>query len=458
MFPNNIPNHFLLNDNQFLTKIGQIEQIDLLDFRAVNAILITASKEEEVVQILRRIRNQIEQKAFLTPVFAPNDHFSNALLQQFDGVYKPNNDNWIITFSQSINSRIGKLPILKANLNFEQELLLKIFQFLYTREKDIQPYTDRRSKIGYGYTLINSFLPAGDNYKLLQLLDKYVNKGYLQAHKREIINLCPSCLGSYLNFKECCQNCHDINIEAESLIHHFRCAHVSMEKDFNKKNNQLECPKCSRTLRHIGIDYDKPADIYECKSCHHQSQETIIRVKCIDCEHDMELSKLQQLDINSFSLNLAGRKAAIDGFLHILNIEKATQEERTTVNWEMFKFIIQQERERSKLVQSNSSLSFINIEPQLLEPLSADRQEQLSNEFTKIIKSYLRKVDIVACKNANTYAYFMPEVTETEIDKMKQLLSHNLNKLLTDNLQITGTPVEISTYDISADLHGLVTF
>ncbi len=108
-----------------------------------------------------------------------------------------------------------------------------------------------------------------------------------------IIELCPHCHEGRLIWQETCPKCGTIDIEEVNMIHHFRCANISSEESYIK-DGKLVCPKCRLELKHIGVDYDRPASMYFCREHNMHFSTATIKALCTNCHHTSELSQLQR--------------------------------------------------------------------------------------------------------------------------------------------------------------------
>lgn len=121
----------------------------------------------------------------------------------------------------------------------------------------------------------------------------------------ERIHLCPHCKKSHLFYMEACPKCGSSNLKEEPVLHHFRCANISPESSY-AYDGELRCPKCHHFLRHIGVDYDRPSNVYNCMECGHTFLHTRMKVYCADCKKMSRPSDLVALDLYSYELTPEG--------------------------------------------------------------------------------------------------------------------------------------------------------
>jgi ribosomal protein S27E len=99
-------------------------------------------------------------------------------------------------------------------------------------------------------------------------------------------------------------------VQTEEVIHHFRCANVSPEHTYNF-GGQLRCPKCHKILRHIGMDYDRPAVIHTCNICGNTFIEPKSQTLCTSCHELHDAEELIPQDVNVYEITSEGKQSII---------------------------------------------------------------------------------------------------------------------------------------------------
>ena len=193
-------------------------------------------------------------------------------------------------------------------------LLQKTFDYYYTRKKRIKPVLNHISLTGYSYPRIEAyFSTTRDAFIISRLLlqEAYTN-GWLSRKYMDTSHLCHKCSSGFLNYREICPKCGEHNLRASHIIHHFRCAYVGKEKDFNFKN-KLVCPKCSSELKNLGVDYDRPGKTFTCrnKKCDHEFQDAPVGVNCVDCETEQSPSELIVRKIYEYKITSLGMEKGL---------------------------------------------------------------------------------------------------------------------------------------------------
>ena len=149
-----------------------------------------------------------------------------------------------------------------------------------------------------------SIFASKHDYKTANLKDDFIRfnhtlleLGYAKRKKfLERIHVCPHCMNPNLFYMESCPKCDSSNLKEEPVLHHFRCANISPESSY-AYDGELRCPKCHQFLRHIGVDYDRPSNVYTCQECNHTFLHTRMKVYCSSCKKILRPSELLANDL-----------------------------------------------------------------------------------------------------------------------------------------------------------------
>ena len=133
--------------------------------------------------------------------------------------------------------------------------------------KWLSPTISQTSKFGYYYSLAQKVFQCdeGDELEYLEFLR---SNQYLEKQFFDKVHICPSCFHHQLNFREICPSCNSSHIQLTKQLHHYSCGFVAPEQQY-RQGLEYECPKCHKMLRHIGVDYSEPSEIFLCNHCKH---------------------------------------------------------------------------------------------------------------------------------------------------------------------------------------------
>ena len=436
----------LFNNQQFLhlEQLAQLKERELFD---ADAIVIETTNEKTVIAMLHRIRSMRFKNFYLKPVYLGQANFPEEIIRQTDGVMDIALIEQVIAQAAIIGSRIQEVQTINSRYSFKEAALVKTLQFLFTRDTDLVPFRSRSAPIGYIFPFLSNIIPTDENPVLLDVLKKGEEEGWLDPQILDKVNLCKSCYGGYLNFRESCTNCSSIDLKSIELIHHFRCAYIGPGKDF-EKGDKLICPKCDKELRHIGIDYDKPSEVNQCNDCGHQSQEVHMKALCVDCGTDNELQYLQTRAISRYHMTAFGRDLAISGFKKFDPQEVPTNEDTRVVPYNVWTILYRLELQRTQLQKVKSKSGRVLLNEQALSHLDLTTREKIMRECLLTISHYLRPIDTVTTKDLRTFLMILPEIKDKELNSLEEILDYNLQKLLGDNLGIENIIQKIEFFDI----------
>ena len=296
--------------------VGKVNELDDEDFDAIY-INITHNSYEENRLLMRWLSPMRVDKCFLKPRFATSSledvmRFATYLI---DGFCASPLDDVFTDFIEEVYGNIEKFNIsreLTNDLSTTSRILANIVKFDISRGR--LTYTNCMIKgLAQGYPLV--YLSWYDNQETLHFEErvkfhmKLEELGFAEKSRFiERVHVCPNCGDSHLLFMECCPKCRRSDITQEQMIHHFRCANISPESAY-AYDGQLVCPKCKHVLRHIGVDYDRPATIYTCGGCGNTFMQSAMKVLCTNCKSEMSPEELNPIDVWEYKYTRAGLAA-----------------------------------------------------------------------------------------------------------------------------------------------------
>ncbi|GAB1307942.1 hypothetical protein KH5_06250 [Urechidicola sp. KH5] len=407
-----------------------------------DGFIINVNEENRVLEIIKYLRTVKNIKNALKPLFVNSIYkLSKNILDHTDGYISLENLPSYLQPITVMNKRIEQINY-SFNLDYTDLLKLKITAFCFTRNAVLEPFPSRKSLIGFEYPFISTLFKEKDELAQVTLLNQMSKDKLLSQSFFDQVHLCKNCNGNYLNIRECCPNCNSIDIEEEDMIHHFVCAHISVESKF-KSEDDLICPKCYRKLRHIGVDYDKPSSIFKCNSCNTNFQNHGMKSLCIDCNTEQKIDELTPLNLKVFGLTQIGENFLKHGKSLSQNPEKLDY-----ISIPVFKILLNQEITRIKNFGNKSQFVVIEFKNSSLEVLNKKIKSKLSIEIQSIISSYLKDTDILTSKRFNLYYLLLPETKGNKIERL-ELIHYNLTKLLNDNIEFNQKPIDIYIQELS---------
>jgi CheY-like chemotaxis protein/Zn finger protein HypA/HybF involved in hydrogenase expression len=177
----------------------------------------------------------------------------------------------------------------------------KILKFLLNNTHDIRQVLDSHIKIvsHSGHTLRE----LEDTN--LKDLDNLVALNYLSKDPAELTFSCPTCHSAKLRVHFICQNCRVSDFVKGKVIEHNKCGHSDLEENFvlQGKEDKMICPKCSKELRLIGVDYFRLESAFKCRHCSMVFSNPLQEYDCTECNlSGIKLQELGWTRIHNYSL------------------------------------------------------------------------------------------------------------------------------------------------------------
>lgn len=424
-----------------------------------DAVIVEAGDPEFTRTILTRIRGHISQDHYLKPVFllkgsTVRDPYINLLI---DGViYSLEQIKLILPAIQNILLRTKDLSFTRS-LSFEAQIVEKTLTFMYTREMgSLDPIPDFHSGIGYSYPILSVNFQHHDEHNVIDIIKIMHEENLIGVEFHDSVYLCKKCTSGYLSYREVCPKCNSSNAESQDVIHHFPCGYVGPISDFtNQIDDELNCPKCNKTLRHIGVDYDKPSVIHDCLSCGHRYQDFNVKAKCITCGFDNDVEQLTKRIINQLSITKKGELVAVNGYV---STSKDLEDIIGTVKFQTFKTMFRYEIERLRQTEGKSNLCMIHLQNagEVYSKIDGELQKTLLKDIVQVIRKNIRTSDVITFYSSSTILLAMNDIPLKIAKRLLQDIVELLKKLLETNFEdlIVNIEFEVKAikFDISSDL------
>ncbi len=195
--------------------------------------------------------------------------------------------------------RVCELPAEVLSSNCDRLLLLAR---LATRRTSLEAVYAPYTKAAIAYPAAGP-LPAPET-----IAESLCEDGLLKRRFFDRLHSCPDCSSHRLSVREECSKCRSPRLTETRIIHHFICAHQSLEDEF-RDGRSLVCPKCDRELIHFGIDYDRPGSVLRCDACEHVSDTVAVGFRCLDCGGHSDGDVIGWVDWFHYDLTSAGEEA-----------------------------------------------------------------------------------------------------------------------------------------------------
>ncbi len=133
---------------------------------------------------------------------------------------------------------------------------------------------------------------------------------------------CQRCASLLLSVQLNCPDCKKQSLARSEIMIHYECEYSGPVEEFvSQKDSEYVCPKCSKTLKRVGIEYGKPGIGFKCRDCGRVFQYPLVNIAC----SNGHLSKLDELDLRPFPVYRINEE--IQGFAdlagYFISIQKA---------------------------------------------------------------------------------------------------------------------------------------
>lgn len=400
-------------------------------FEEYDGVIILPTSPVLLKEVLHRFRSANSWKARLMPLFLHQQmeleymhrQLVDGIVHKLDELYGAVSQVKIIKDHVS-DSRLRTFP------TFEKDTVYKLLVFLLSREqKTLKAYIDRNSTTGYTYPILESLMNGKSPYRLMEFA---VEEGLFTTQFQDSVYTCNTCEDGFLMYREACPKCHNTYLSSQDLIHHFACAHIGPERSFQRDNNELVCPKCDKALKHIGIDYDKPAVMHHCNTCHHEFQSFQIVATCCSCHKTTEVEHLLKREILTYHLTDKAHNQVHAGadFNH-----HPVQENNIPGAVSEAAFYLNMQYELMKAGKQKVMMGMIRWEhyAQLLEKIGRQEYHLLQVNITEQVKSSLQSIDFISVMDncilfscLQTSAELATRVVERTVFLLSHLIKDNL--------------------------------
>lgn len=336
--------------------------------------------------------------------------------------------------------------------NTDADPAFRLLRFLASRGEEVGPVMTISSPEGFTYPSLQPLIgQRRQGPSLLETLAFLDSQQLVSGRFVTKAHFCGHCGSAFLNFKEVCPDCLSEDIDANELIHHFRCGHVAPQSDFETRDG-LTCPKCDRELRHIGVDYDKPSVVFECNDCQKRFQSPTVMSTCYQCERTVEPEQQTLRRINSWTPTAIGHSAAIHGMDQLFM--RVIDKQLDLWSFEALKQFIEVEKARNeRYAKSRSSVAILQFE-RLSEMYIrlGRRAQQVFAELAEVLTSVLRRSDIIAAWDESSFVIVLTETDEEQAQRALERIEEGINTLLSGNLETPPT-LRASIAPVTPDLN-----
>ena len=193
-------------------------------------------------------------------------------------------------------SKIPKDKRVEVYKDHRAQLLLS--KFLGGELTKLEPVFN--PKYGYRYPIVEKI--TGDVRSAKEFLKFLFEVGILKRELFDKIIRCPHCESVNIAAHYRCPYCKSLKVRKSSLIEHVPCGYIDTEEKFQKED-KLVCPKCSKDLVKLDVDYRKAGAWCTCNECDKSFDIPVFSHFCRDCHQDFTFGEALYEDVFSYSLS-----------------------------------------------------------------------------------------------------------------------------------------------------------
>ncbi|MCL6621000.1 MAG: hypothetical protein K6T55_02765 [Syntrophobacterales bacterium] len=344
-----------------------------------------------------------------------------------------------------IRACLERYPPISAALDEKAAREITLLRFLHSRDlSQVMPGRDETSPYGYRLAWADALLRVAPGQGLMEM-NRLAREGLLEAEVVDYVPLCPTCEDFRLACRQVCPGCQSPRWRRTPTIQHYSCGHVAPQTAFVRRDRYV-CPKCSKELRHIGVDYAKPGEVLLCEVCGGTFQEPELSCLCIRCGAVFPPDRTRPLAIQRFSLSPQGVEAALLGLHTRLGLEEVLHHFLNIYSFPFFQAYLDLELKRCDRYRRQASLirlAIRNLE-ELEGQLGVGGKMLLVKELQEIIGSHTRQTDLVTVSPHREILLLLPETeaaqAQTVVDRLVQRSREVLSFPLDFSCQILPLP------------------
>lgn len=290
----------------------------------------------------------------------------------------------------------------------------------------ISPIADPAARHGYRFG-------AGSADVARDLAD-LAKLNYLETRFFDRVRLCPRCDCHHLNVREICPTCHSAYLTSEGLFHHFRCGYVGIPPEFlPDTKGGFRCPKCNKSMYHLGTEYDRLGKAFVCRACAVVSENPPVEAACLGCGARMSLDDLVGVNVFSYLLTSRGAESLRSARLLDDDDQPVLAADARVFRREMILEFVRHQMQRRQRLEEPFSLVLATWR-QGDGPAAEERGAWLDR-----VKSCLRSVDLLGQLSDRLYVVALPRAKGREAETLRRRIEKDLGP---------GSPFSLSAVEI----------
>lgn len=129
-------------------------------------------------------------------------------------------------------------------------------------------------------------------------IKSYEQEKFLAVAGTKSYPACPRCSSLLLAIRLNCPDCKKSSLARSEIMIHYECEYSGPVEEFvsQRGGSEYVCPKCSKEMKRVGIEYGKPGIGFKCQDCGRVFQYPLVNIACSD-GHE---SRVDEIDLKPF--------------------------------------------------------------------------------------------------------------------------------------------------------------
>ncbi len=334
--------------------------------------------------------------------------------------------------SREIAARIEKLVYSDtrrySEITREQNIIFFLTELQNRNVKSIEPVLEPSRPRGHFYPDVTEIV--GDTGRDVEILEKLAEGGLLSRTLRNRMRLCAICDDYRINFREVCPDCASIDIVRTEIIHHFPCGHMNAIEKY-RRGADLVCPKCDKTLRHIGLDYEKPSGYFICHSCGSVNAEPKVEGQCLLCGFTFAPEDTFEKAIFAYTVTETALNAIQTGRIEGSDLTLLLQGNYPGLYSRQF-FYHEVQREFARFTRYGNIFTLMMVRVEGLKDVRRQSDDNYRNYVESVFKalnSGLRTLDITCVCSEDVFGVMLSETKEDGAQVVAERMYENVRSL-----------------------------
>ncbi len=249
-------------------------------------------------------------------------------------------------------------------------------------------------------------------------------RSYLEARFFDRVTLCPKCRSHHLNVREICPGCKSAHLTSEGLLHHFRCGYVGIPSEFAcREDGSYVCPKCNRSMYHLGTEYDRLGKAFVCHGCARISDNPPVEAVCRACGQRTSADDLVSTEVFRYVLTSRGAEAIRRGSLRNDEDERLVSlADAPVYRRAIFLEFLNHELKRLEYFKSGFSVLVVECGSAKYD----QRNDEPLSEWLKRLSGCLRAIDRIGQLADSLYVVVLPQTKKNKAEAIRKSIAAEL--------------------------------